>query len=43
MVIGDTFSPVAKMAFVHLFLYMDAMKSWPLYQLDIKNAFLNGD
>ena len=39
----DTFSPVAKMAFVCLLLSMAAMSSWPLYQLDIKNAFLHGD
>ncbi|RVW74532.1 Retrovirus-related Pol polyprotein from transposon RE2 [Vitis vinifera] len=40
---GDTFSPVAKIASVRLFLSMAAMRSWPLYQLDIKNAFLHGD
>ncbi|RVW25077.1 Copia protein [Vitis vinifera] len=40
---GDTFSPVAKIAFVHLLLSMATMRSWPLYQLDIKNAFLHGD
>ncbi|RVW45708.1 Retrovirus-related Pol polyprotein from transposon TNT 1-94 [Vitis vinifera] len=40
---GDTFSPVAKIAFVRLLLSMVAMRSWPLYQLDIKNAFLHGD
>ena len=38
----DTFSPVAKMASVQLFLSMAAMNHWPLYQLDIKNAFLQG-
>ena len=26
-----------------LLLSMDAMCYWPLYQLDIKNAFLHGD
>ena len=36
-------SPVAKIAFVCLLLSMAAMRSWPLYQLDIKNAFLHGD
>jgi hypothetical protein len=40
---SDTFSPVAKMASVRLFLSMAAMRHWPLYQLDIKNAFLHGD
>ncbi|RVW22667.1 Retrovirus-related Pol polyprotein from transposon TNT 1-94 [Vitis vinifera] len=40
---GDTFSPVAKIASVRLLLSMAAMCSWPLYQLDIKNAFLHDD
>jgi len=40
---GDTFSPVAKMTFVRLFIAMTALQRWPLYQLDVKNAFLNGD
>ena len=39
----DTFSLVAMMAFVRLLLSMAAMRSWPLYQLDIKNAFLYGE
>ena len=39
----DTFSPVAKMASIRLLFSMVAMRSWPLYQLDIKNAFLHGD
>ena len=40
---GDTFSPVSKIASVHLLLSMAAMCSWPLFQLDIKNVFLHGD
>jgi len=40
---GDTFSLVAKMEFVSLFTTMAALQRWPLYQLDVKNAFLNGD
>jgi len=40
---GDTFSPVAKMASVRLFIAIAALQQWPLYQLDVKNAFLNGD
>ena len=39
----DTFSLVAKIAFVHLLLSVAAMRSWPLFQLDIKNAFFHGD
>ena len=39
----DTFSPVAKMAFIRLLLSMATMSSWLLYQLDIKNVFLHGD
>ena len=39
----DTFSPVTKIASFHLLLSMVAIQSWPLYQLDIKNAFLHGD
>ena len=39
----DTFSPVAKIASIRLFLSMTAMQSWSLYQLDIKNVFLHGD
>ena len=40
---GDTFSPVAKIAYIRLLLSMAAMCYWPLYQLDIKNVFLHGD
>jgi len=40
---SDTFSPMAKMAFVRLFIPMAALQQWPLYQLDVKIFFLNGD
>ena len=39
----DTFSPVAKMAYVRLFISLVATYNWDLHQLDIKNAFLHGD
>ena len=39
----DTFSLVANIASICLLLSMVAMQSWPLYQLDIKNAFLDDD
>ncbi|RVX02349.1 Retrovirus-related Pol polyprotein from transposon RE1 [Vitis vinifera] len=35
--------PDGQIASVRLLLSMIAMRSWPLYQLDIKNAFLHGD
>jgi len=40
---GDTFYLVAKMASVRLFITITTFQQWPLYQLDVKNAFLNGD
>jgi len=40
---GDTFSPVAKMVSIRLFIAMAALQRWPLYQLDVKNDFLNWD
>ena len=39
----NTFSLVAKMTSIRLLLSMTAMRSWPLFQLDIKNAFLHGN
>ena len=38
----NTFSPVSKMVSIRPFFSMATMRSWPLYQLDIKNAFLHG-
>ncbi|KAM6569676.1 hypothetical protein CsatB_017661 [Cannabis sativa] len=39
----DTFSPVAKLTSIRLFLSMAATHHWPLHQLDIKNDFLHRD
>ena len=38
---NDTFFPVIKMPFVRLFISI--MCNWPLYQLNIKNAFFHGE
>ena len=39
----DTFSHVAKMTYVQLFISLAATYNWDLHHLDIKNAFLHGD
>lgn len=39
----DTFSPVAKMATLKIILSLAPKLKWSLTQLDISNAFLNGD
>ena len=39
----ETFAPVARFSFVHTLLAVAASRQWKLFQIDIKNAFLNGD
>jgi len=38
----DTFSPIIKATTVRGVLYLAVTNKWPLRQLDVKNAFLNG-
>ena len=40
---SDTFSFIAQMSSVRLFLSIAAMHHWPLYQLDMKNVFLHSE
>ncbi|KAJ9541585.1 hypothetical protein OSB04_028091 [Centaurea solstitialis] len=39
----ETFAPVARVTSVRSLLAITATKHWPLFQMDVKNAFLNGD
>ena len=40
---SNTFSLVAKLTFIRLFISLAATNGWDLHQLDIKNVFLHGD
>jgi hypothetical protein len=39
----ETFAPVARMTSVRTLIALASIKQWPIYQLDVKNAFLNGN
>ena len=39
----ENFAPVAKLNTIRILLSMAVNLDWPLRQLDVKNAFLNGD
>ena len=39
---AETFVPIARMEGVRIFLAYAAYKSFKVYQMDVKSAFLNG-
>ncbi|THH04538.1 hypothetical protein EW146_g10151 [Bondarzewia mesenterica] len=40
---GDMFAPVAKLTSIRVLLALAARFDWEIHQMDVKNAFLNGD
>ena len=39
----EVFAPVARHDTIRLFIALAAQNSWPIFQLDVKSAFLHGD
>ncbi|KAM1470398.1 hypothetical protein ACFX11_041122 [Malus domestica] len=40
---NETFAPVARLDTIRTLIALAAQRSWKLYQLDVKSAFLNGE
>ena len=38
----DSFAPTARMTTIRVVLALAAHKQWPVFQMDVKSAFLNG-
>ena len=39
----DTFAPVARLSSVMTLIVVYAARKWPLFEMDVKNDFLNGE
>ena len=39
----ETFTPIAKMVTMRIFLVVAAAMQWELHQMDVHNSFLHGD
>ena len=40
---AETFSPLAKITSIRILISLAVNLGWPLFHLDVKNAFLHGD
>ena len=39
----ETFAPMARLSSIMTLIVVSATRKWPLFQMDVKNAFLNGE
>jgi len=39
----ETFAPIAKITIIRTLITVVSIRQWHISQLDVKNAFLNGD
>ena len=39
----ETFAPVARLSYVRILIVISTARKWPLFQMDVKNAFINGE
>ena len=39
----ETFTPIAQISFVHALLAIVVASKWDIFQMDVKNIFLNGN
>ena len=40
---GETFAPTARYTSIRCVLALGAHNKWPIFQMDVKSTFLNGD
>ena len=39
----ETFAPMARLSSIRTLIVISTARKWPLFQIDVKNAFLNGE
>ena len=43
VVYDETFAPTAHLTAIHSLIFVASSRRWSLFQMDVKNPFLNGD